>query len=51
LEPAVSSSDDVIGIGASDEWPRVLGIVFANEAVDGGLKVTTEWKTPCLILK
>lgn len=36
---AVSGGDDVIGVGFPDEWSRVLGIVFADEAVDGGLKI------------
>jgi len=39
LEPSVSSGDDVIGVGAPDERPRVLGIVFTDEAVDGGLQI------------
>lgn len=39
MEPAVSGRDDVIGVGFPDEWLRVLCIVFADEAVDGGLKI------------
>ena len=39
MEPSVSGGDDVIGIGFPDEWPRVRGIVFPDEAVDGGLEV------------
>lgn len=39
MEPAVSGGDDVIGVGFPDEWLRVVGIVFADEAVDGGLKI------------
>jgi hypothetical protein len=38
MEPTVSGGDEGIGIGFPDEWFRVVGIVFADEAVDGGLK-------------
>ena len=39
MEPSVSSSDDIVGIGFPDEGFRVFGIVFTNEAVDGGLEI------------
>jgi hypothetical protein len=39
LEPTVSGGDDGIGIGFPGEWFRVVGIVFADEAVDGGLEI------------
>jgi len=39
LEPSVSCCDDVIGVGFPDEWLWVGGIVFADEAVDGGLEI------------
>jgi hypothetical protein len=39
LEPSVSGGDDIIWIGFPDEWLWVAGIVFVDEAVDGGLEV------------
>jgi hypothetical protein len=39
LEPTVSCGDDVIGIGFPNEWSWVSGIVFTDEAVDGGPKI------------
>ena len=39
MEPSVSGGDDVIGVGFPDEGFWVGGIVFADEAVDGGLQV------------
>jgi len=39
LEPSVSGGDDFVGIGFPDEWLRFLGVVFVDEAVDGGLKI------------
>jgi hypothetical protein len=38
LLPPLDSGDDAIGVGGPDEWLGV-GIVFLDEAVDGGLKV------------
>jgi transposase len=36
--PASNSSDDFVGIGSPSEGPR-FGVVFDDEAVDGGLQV------------
>ena len=39
MEPSVSGGDYVIGVGFSGEGLRVVGIVFADEAVDGDLEI------------
>ena len=39
MEPSISGGDDVIGIGFPDEWLWFVGIVFTDEAVDGGLEI------------
>ena len=39
MEPSVSSCDDVVGVGFPYEWLWVGRIVFADEAVDGGLEI------------
>ena len=39
MEPSVSCGDDMIGVGFPDEGFWVCVIVFADKAVDGGLKV------------
>ena len=39
MEPSVSCGDDVIGMCFPDEWLWVGGIVFTDEAIDGGLEI------------
>ena len=39
MEPSVSCGDDFIGVGFPGERLWVGGIVFADEAVDGGLEI------------
>ena len=39
MEPSVSCGDDFIWVGFPDEWLWVGGIVFVDEAVDGGLEI------------
>ena len=39
LEPSVSGGDDVVGIGAPDEWLGFGDVVLGDEAVDGSLQV------------
>ena len=39
MEPSVSGGDDGVRVGFPDEGLRVFGIVFADEAVDGGLEI------------
>jgi len=39
LEPSVTRFDDVIWIGFPDKELSVSGIVFSDEAIDGGLQV------------
>lgn len=34
-----SSRDDVIGIGFSGEWSGAVGIINADQAVDGGVVI------------
>jgi hypothetical protein len=39
LEPTVSGGDDIVGVGAPEEWLGLGCVVFGDEAVDGGLQV------------
>jgi hypothetical protein len=39
LEPTVSCCDDFIWVGFPVEWLWIGGVVFADEAVDGGLEI------------
>ena len=39
MEPSVWCGDDVIGMCFPDEWLWVGGIVFTDEAIDGGLEI------------
>lgn len=39
MEPSVPGGDDVVGVGFPDEGLRLVGIVFANEALDRGLEI------------
>jgi len=39
LEPSVSGGDDVVGVGASDEWFGFGLIVLVDETIDSGLQV------------
>jgi hypothetical protein len=39
LEPPVSGSDDFVGVCLPDEGLWIAGIVFPDEAIDGGLEV------------
>jgi hypothetical protein len=39
LEPSVSSRDDIVGVGFPDERLGVVGIVFADKPIDGGLEI------------
>ena len=39
MEPSISGCDDVIGIGAPDEWFGLGLIVLVDEAVDGSLQI------------
>ena len=39
MEPSVSGSNDIVGVGAPDERLGFGGVVFGDEAVDCGLQV------------
>ena len=39
MEPSVPRGDDVVGVSLPDEGLRFVGVVFANEAVDGCLEI------------
>jgi hypothetical protein len=39
LEPPVTCSDDFVGVRLPDKWFWIAGIVFPDEAIDGGLEI------------
>jgi hypothetical protein len=39
LEPSVSCGDNIIGVGIPGEGLGACGIIFADEAIDGGLEI------------
>ena len=39
MEPAVTCGDDFVGVRPPDEGFWIAGIVFSDEAIDGGLEV------------
>jgi len=48
LEPSISGSDDIVWIGAPDEWFSLGLIVLVNEAVDGRLQINDRSKDAML---
>jgi hypothetical protein len=48
LEPSISGGDDGVGIGFPDEGFWVVGVVFADEAIDRGLQVDDGMKDAAL---
>jgi hypothetical protein len=46
LEPSVSSGDDIVWFGFPCERLGAVGIVFADEAIDGSLEVDDGMEDP-----
>jgi len=39
LKPSISGCDDVVWVGAPDEWLGLCCVVLVDEAIDGCLQV------------